>query len=414
MIAQDRRSVTTASMSSATDDSDGALMPIQRERKRRQKSKITKPLSDLGVYTKGYKWHSFTSPESQRHNHVYSFAERSFEGICRDPENKTLFEKHNRKYLTRVYPSGFRLRSSNFDPLKFWRRGVQMAALNWQTYDIGMQMNQAMFAAGTDRTGYILKPDSLRVSDPFDAERKLKTERKRVEFSVDMISAQQLPRPSSIGPDDNINPYVEIEMFSADDRGQSLVVGEGGMNASARHGMSGLGFPHRRRTKIEQSNGYSPIFNDRFKLSLETKYPDLVFVRWVVWSSLDGRSSGNNSVQLATFTAKLSSLSQGYRYLPLYDASGDQFLFSTLFCKIVKQEPVSVQRLETEELRAERMGILRTISQSVFKRAASSERDKDQYSEKGSESLASTEDKDTSPVLTPTVSATSTSSLPPT
>lgn len=414
MIAQDRRSVTTASMSSATDDSDGALMPIQRERKRRQKSKITKPLSDLGVYTKGYKWHSFTSAESQRHNHVYSFAERSFESICRDPENKTLFEKHNRKYLTRVYPSGFRLRSSNFDPLKFWRRGVQMAALNWQTYDIGMQMNQAMFAAGTDRTGYILKPDSLRVSDPFDAEKKLKTERKRVEFSVDIISAQQLPRPSSIGPDDNINPYVEIEMFSADDRGQSLVVGEGGMNASARHGMSGLGFPHRRRTKIEQSNGYSPIFNDRFKLSLETKYPDLVFVRWVVWSSLDGRSSGNNSVQLATFTAKLSSLSQGYRYLPLYDASGDQFLFSTLFCKIVKQEPVSVQRLETEELRAERMGILRTISQSVFKRAASSERDKDQYSEKGSESLASTEDKDTSPMLTPTVSATSTSSLPPT
>lgn len=415
MISQDRRSLTTASMSSATtDDSDGALMPVQRERKRRQKSKITKPLSDLGVYTKGYKWHSFTSAESQRHNHVYSFAERSFESICRDPENKALFEKHNRKYLTRVYPSGFRLRSSNFDPLKFWRRGVQMAALNWQTYDIGMQMNQAMFAAGTDRTGYILKPDSLRVSDPFDAERKLKTERKRVEFSVDMISAQQLPRPSSIGPDDNINPYVEIEMFSADDRGQSLVVGEGGMNASARHGMSGLGFPHRRRTKIEQSNGYSPIFNDRFKLSLETKYPDLVFVRWVVWSSLDGRSSGNNSVQLATFTAKLSSLSQGYRYLPLYDASGDQFLFSTLFCKIVKQEPVSVQPLETEELRAERMGILRTISQSVFKRAASSERDKDQYSEKGSESLASTEDKDTSPVLTPTVSAASTSSLPPT
>lgn len=414
MLSQDRRSHTTTSMSSATEDSDGALMTIQKEKKRRQKSKITKPLSDLGVYTKGYKWHSFTSTESQRYNHVYSFAERSFEGICRDPENKALFEKHNRKYLTRVYPSGFRLRSSNFDPLNFWRRGVQMAALNWQTYDIGMQMNQAMFAAGTDRTGYILKPESLRMPDPLDTTKKLKTERKLVQFSVDVISAQQLPRPSSFGPDDNINPYVEIEMFSADDRSQNLVVGEGGMNASARNGISGLGFPHRRRTKIEQSNGYSPVFNDRFRLSLQTKYPDLVFVRWVVWSSPDGRISGNNSVQLATFTAKLSSLSQGYRYLPLCDSSGDQFLFSTLFCKITKQDPISisVQQTETDELRAERMGILRQISQTVFKRNASSERDKDQQSEKGSESHHSTEEKDAiSPSLTPTVSATSTSSI---
>ncbi|PYI06865.1 1-phosphatidylinositol-4,5-bisphosphate phosphodiesterase 1 [Aspergillus sclerotiicarbonarius CBS 121057] len=415
-MSQDRRSFTTTSISSATEDSDGALSSMKIERKRRQKSKITKPLSDLGVYTRGYKWHSFSSPESQRYNHVYSFAERSFESICRDADSKAVFEKHNRKYLARVYPSGFRLRSSNFDPLKFWRRGVQMAALNWQTYDVGMQMNQAMFAAGTDRTGYVLKPESLRTVNPLGEEKKKGTERKLVRFSVDVISAQQLPRPRSIGPDDNINPYVEIEMFSADDRGQSLVVGEGGMNASARNGMSGIGYPHRRRTKIEQSNGYSPIFNDRFKLSLETKYPDLVFVRWTVWSSLDGRSAGNNSsVQLATFTAKLTSLSQGYRYLPLYDAGGDQYLFSTLFCKIAKEEPVSVQRLDAEELRAERMGLLRQIGQTVFKRSSSTERDKDACSDKGSEIPLSSEDNHspTSPILTPTVSAASTSSLPP-
>ncbi|KAE8144386.1 PLC-like phosphodiesterase [Aspergillus avenaceus] len=403
-LTQDRRSFTTTS----TEDSDGALTSLRKEKKRRQKSKITKPLSDLGVYTRGYKWHSFSSPESQRYNHVYSFAERSFEGICRDADNKAMFERHNRKYLTRVYPSGFRLRSSNFDPLKFWRRGVQMAALNWQTYDIGMQMNQAMFAAGSDRTGYVLKPESLRAWSLSEDEKKKNTERKLVRFSVDVISAQQLPRPRGIGPDDNINPYVEIEMFSADDRGQSLVVGEGGMNASARNGISGIGYPHRRRTKIEQSNGYSPIFNDRFRLSLETKYPDLVFVRWTIWSSQDGRSVGSNSsIQLATYTAKLSSLSQGYRYLPLYDGGGDPYLFSTLFCSISKEEPVSVQRLDAEELRAERIGILRQIGQTVFKRSASAER------EKGSEIPTSPEEKDSSPDLTPTVSAASTSSLPP-
>ncbi|KAJ9202020.1 hypothetical protein DTO021D3_6384 [Paecilomyces variotii] len=416
-----RRSATTTSMSSATDDSDGALGSSKRDKRRRHKSKITKPLSDLGVYTRGYKWQSFTSSDSKRFNHVYSFAERSFESICRDSENKVLLEKHNRKYLTRVYPSGFRLRSSNFDPNAFWRRGVQMVALNWQTYDVGMQMNQAMFAAGTNRTGYVLKPESLRAPNlGFDSfslhDGRPKIERKLVRFSVDVISAQQLPRPRSLGPDENINPYIEIEIFSADDRGQSLAFGEGGMNASARNGMSGIGLPHRRRTRIEQSNGYSPFFNDKFKLSLETKYPDLVFVRWTVWSSLDGRSAGNNnSIQLATFTAKLSSLSQGYRYLPLYDGSGDQYLFSTLFCRITKEEPVPVTRLDLDELKAERVGIFRQIGQTVFKRAVSSERTRE---DKGRDKSMCLEDesgrsRDCSPALTPTISAVSSSSIPP-
>ncbi|KAL3479756.1 PLC-like phosphodiesterase [Aspergillus californicus] len=407
-LTTERRSFTTTSISSATDDSDGALVSAKKERKR-QKSKITKPLSDLGVYTRGYKWNSFLSSESQTFNHVYSFAERSFESICREATNKALFEKHNRKYLTRVYPSGYRLRSSNFDPLKFWRRGVQMAALNWQTYDTGMQMNQAMFAAGSDRTGYVLKPQSLRIV-PSEQDTRI-TERKLVRFTVDVISAQQLPRPQNMPPDGNINPYVEIEMFSADDRGQSLVVGEGGMNASARNGMSGIGYPHRRRTKIEQRNGYSPIFNESFRLSLETKYPDLVFVRWTVWSSMDGRSTGNNGcVQLATFTAKLTSLSQGYRYLPLYDGSGDQYIFSTLFCKINKEEPISIRRLNAEELRAERLGILRQIGQTVFKRTSSTEREKHDQSDRGTETPLSQEDKEISPALTPTISTTSTAS----
>lgn len=412
LISQDRRSLTATSLSSATEDSDGALISMHNEKKkrRRQKSKITKPLSDLGIYTRGYKWHSFSSPESKKYNHVYSFAERAFESICQNHDNKVSLEAHNRKYLTRVYPSGFRLRSSNFDPNKFWRRGVQMAALNWQTYDIGMQMNQAMFAAGSDRTGYVLKPESLRLPMSEFQGPKRKMERRLVRFSVDVISAQQLPRPRTLGPEDSINPYVEIEMFSADDRGQSFVFGEGGMDASARNGMSGIGYPHRRRTKIEPSNGYSPVFNDRFKLSLETKYPDLVFVRWTVWSSLDGRSAGNNnSVQLATFTAKLTSLSQGYRYLPLYDNSGDQYLFSTLFCRISKEDPIPVQRLDLEELRAERMGIFRQIGQSVFKRSSSTDREKDQSADRSEP--VSPEDKDGSPTLTPTVSTTSTASF---
>ena len=46
----------------------------------------------------------------------------------------------------RVYPSGKRVESSNFNPCKLWAVGVQMAALNFQTADLGMQARAARAA----------------------------------------------------------------------------------------------------------------------------------------------------------------------------------------------------------------------------------------------------------------------------
>lgn len=45
----------------------------------------------------------------------------------------------------RVYPSGFRINSSNLNPVKAWRGGVQMPALNFQSKDEYMALNYAMF-----------------------------------------------------------------------------------------------------------------------------------------------------------------------------------------------------------------------------------------------------------------------------
>lgn len=65
---------------------------------------------------------------------------------------------HAQHHLRRVFPRGTRIGSSNFDPLKFWRNGSQVASLNWQKYDMGMQINEAMFVGSE---GWILKPASL-------------------------------------------------------------------------------------------------------------------------------------------------------------------------------------------------------------------------------------------------------------
>lgn len=54
--------------------------------------------------------------------------------------------RYNQCQISRVYPKFFRLTSTNFDPLPKWNVGCQMVALNYQTSDKFMQINQAMFA----------------------------------------------------------------------------------------------------------------------------------------------------------------------------------------------------------------------------------------------------------------------------
>jgi len=369
-----RGSMTTASISSTTEDSDGErndTSPPTSSSMKVHKSKIIRSLGNLAVYTRGLKFNGFMLPESKAHNHVFSLAERKFESLCKTQDMKAQLEKHNMRYLMRTYPSNFRIQSSNPDPLLFWRRGVQMVALNWQTYDLPMQMNEAMFASGSDRLGYVLKPRELReslsiqdeVSEP-SIHGLGKMQKKLIRFSVEIISGQQLPRPRNVGPDVTIDPYVEIEMFSAEDKAKGVASGEGGQDASARHGMSGIGSPHRRRTHVVQTNGFNPVFNEDFKLSLETKYPSLVFVRWTVWSSQDRQNynANPNANPLATFTAKLSSLEQGYRHIPLVDHSGEQFMFATLFCKIKKQEPVTIEKDDPVPEKKGRFGIFKRAS----------------------------------------------------
>lgn len=331
---------TSAIVSSAEDsDSPQASVPEDSKKSKNPKtSKIIKLLGDLGVYTKGVKFNDFTCHEAKTYNHVISINERSFEKLTRPgAREKHMLEEHNMRCLMRIYPHSYRINSSNFDPLKCWRRGVQMAALNWQTYDLGQQLNEAMFAGGDDRTGYVLKPAALRLEGQSSASNYKKAPKKEVKFTVQIISAQQLPRPRGLGPEANINPYVEFEMYCAEDMGANAI-GVGGQDASARNGHSGIGNPLRRRTRIVEGNGYNPEFGNEIDMKVITRYPSLVFVRWTVWNSLDARTT--NHAPLATFTAKLDSIQQGYRHLPLFDSNGEQYLFSTLFCKVKKQDVV--------------------------------------------------------------------------
>lgn len=338
------------SLSSGGSDSDSLADDVNRAKESNRQNKtsnIITVLGELGVYSAGLKFNGFDDPKAKTYNHIFSFMEKTFDGHCKTQEEKRAMAKHNMRYLMRIYPNGWRVASTNFDPLKYWRRGVQMVALNWQTHDLGMQLNDAMFAGGEGESGYVLKPLELReirMLPTLPAEagvEHIKRERKNVTFSIDMISAQQLMRPKWLPSHRSVDPYIEFEVYHADDKSLENrgVVGEGGLDASSKNGSS-LSVPHRRRTQIIKENGFNPVFDKKFNFHLTTKYPDLVFVRWSVKCSRDGNSYNEKDAALATYTAKLSSLQEGYRTLPLLDTNGDRFLFSTLFC-CIKIEPLT-------------------------------------------------------------------------
>jgi len=46
----------------------------------------------------------------------------------------------------RVYPGLTRVTSNNFDPIVFWKKGVQMVALNWQKYGIHLPLSESVLS----------------------------------------------------------------------------------------------------------------------------------------------------------------------------------------------------------------------------------------------------------------------------
>lgn len=72
----------------------------------------------------------------------------------------------NQRKMTRIYPKGVRVDSSNYDPGPMWSHGCNLVALNYQTHDLPMWLNHARFMINK-RCGYILKPEYLRkLPDP--------------------------------------------------------------------------------------------------------------------------------------------------------------------------------------------------------------------------------------------------------
>ena len=190
----------------ATNSSEEESTEGQQE-KRKKASKILQALSQLGVYTRGYSFKHFSQPEALIPTHVFSLSEQKVIDV--HEENHSALFEHNRNYLMRIFPSGLRVDSSNVEPTFLWRQGAQMVALNWQSWDKGMMLNEGMFAG---EEGWVLKPEGYHSTLSDDANAQQLIKRQTLDLTIELIAGQNLPLPTGDRHASGFHPYVKCEL----------------------------------------------------------------------------------------------------------------------------------------------------------------------------------------------------------
>uniref|UniRef100_A0A1W7REV2 1-phosphatidylinositol 4,5-bisphosphate phosphodiesterase gamma n=1 Tax=Agkistrodon contortrix contortrix TaxID=8713 RepID=A0A1W7REV2_AGKCO len=272
-----------------------------------KKQLIAMELSDLVIYcipTSKTK----DSLDNPSFKEIRSFVETKADSIIKQKPFDLL--KYNQKGLTRIYPKGQRVDSSNYDPFRFWFCGVQMVALNFQTPDKYMQMNQALFALN-GWTGYVLQPESMRneAYDPVLNECKKKLQ---MILTVRVIAARHLPKSGrSIAC-----PFVEVEICGAEYDNNKF------------------------KTTVVNDNGLNPVWALQEQVKFEIYDPNIAFLRFVVYE--EDMFSDPNFLAHATFPIK--GVKPGYRSVPLKNGYSEDMELASLLIYCEMQ-----QILESEE-----------------------------------------------------------------
>ncbi|XP_019949828.1 1-phosphatidylinositol 4,5-bisphosphate phosphodiesterase delta-3-A [Paralichthys olivaceus] len=266
-------------------------------------SKLSPELSELVVYCRSVSFCGFENTSEKPPNEMSSFSESEALRLIKDSGKP--FVRHNSRQLSRIYPSGQRLQSSNYDPQEMWNGGCQMVALNFQTPGEQMDLNQGRFLPN-GRCGYTLKPSFLcSPTSNFNPENTgggpghIPTQ-----LTIRIISAQQLPKINTEKASSIVDPQVWVEIHGVDiDKA-------------------------RDKTQRIDNNGFNPRWD--CTLSFQLQVPDLALVRFVVE---DHDHTAKNDF-VGQFTLPFTSLRTGYRHVHLLKADGSSLSPATLFVHV--------------------------------------------------------------------------------
>ncbi|XP_072545356.1 1-phosphatidylinositol 4,5-bisphosphate phosphodiesterase beta-1 isoform X1 [Salminus brasiliensis] len=279
------------------DDEDDDCKKSMDEGTAGSEAFATEEMSTLVNYIQPTKFHSFeTSKKVSRSYQMSSFVEtKALEQLTKTPVE---FVEYNKLQLSRIYPKGTRVDSSNYMPQVFWNAGCQLVALNFQTIDLSMQLNLGMYEYN-GKSGYRLKPEFMRRPDkhfdPF------------TESTVDGIVANTLSIKIISGQfltDKKVGVYVEIDMF-------------------------GLPVDTRRKafkTKTSQNNAINPVWDEEPIVFKKVVLPTLASMRIAVFEE-GGKFIGHRIIPV-------SAIRPGYRYIGVRNEKNQSLTLPALFVYI--------------------------------------------------------------------------------
>ncbi|KAF5373484.1 hypothetical protein D9615_009422 [Tricholomella constricta] len=355
---------SSSSSSSYSSSTPPTSTPTPQEKeKEKPKIKMSFALVSLLVYTVGVKCRGLGPNQGYAPEHIFSLSESAADKLIKrrggagagdgdgDGTARELV-RHTREHLVRVYPKGTRVSSTNFEPGRYWAAGAQVVAINWQTFDLGYTMNQAMFQRN-GRAGYVLKPEALRRDGK---EEELLGQRTEYVLEVTIISAHQLPRlRDSTGQEvvkekSIVDPLVQVSLHVPDWNWNWTNAKESGSSSSSSTSLlpssstSSLSpFPASTspspspspspsasastrprttttstsaRTRAVRNNGFNPVWQETLRLPFQVAgggakggggMEELVFVQFAV---LEDDHDAEGDVPIAVYCSSLGCLAQ--------------------------------------------------------------------------------------------------------
>ncbi|BFZ19735.1 hypothetical protein BsWGS_22774 [Bradybaena similaris] len=290
--------------------------------------RIAREFSDLIIYCRAVPFNPEEIPGP--YYEMSSFPETKVEKWVNKHRAKQFLAYH-RKQLSRVYPKGQRVDSSNYDPVPIWNCGSQMIALNYQTPDRSMQLNQGRFLMN-GRCGYVLQPEVMR-SDLFNPFEKKFLSALNVEpltLSIIIVAARHLVKQGR----GIASPFVEIEIVGMECDNQKF------------------------KTSPIVDNGLNPVWGD--SCVFDILCPELALIRFAV---MDEDIFGDPNF-LGQATYPVQCIKQGYRAIQLCNGYSEKLELASLLVCIEMRNPkesddcdiyASIQELreESDKLTAE-------------------------------------------------------------
>ncbi|NWI95820.1 PLCB2 phosphodiesterase, partial [Pitta sordida] len=249
-------------------------------------------MSSLVNYIQPIKFDSFEVSAQKNQSYVISsFTElKAYDLLSKFPVQ---FVEYNKRQMSRIYPKGTRMDSSNYPPQTFWNVGCQMVALNFQTMDVPMQQNMALFEFN-GQCGYLLKHEFLRRPDKHFDPSSLDRMDVVVASTLSILSGQFLSERS-------VRTYVEVELF--------------GLPRDTKR---------KYRTKLTSSaNSINPVWKEEAFVFEKIMMPELASLKIAAWEE-GGKFIGHRVIPVI-------AMHSGYHHVCLRSESNMPLTMPSLF-----------------------------------------------------------------------------------